>query len=78
MTITARLFARYRAEAGVAELLLDLPDDTTVRDAARAVERQARIVLRGAMCAVNERYSDPDARLGDGDRVAFLPPVSGG
>ncbi|MEI9813087.1 MAG: MoaD/ThiS family protein [Acidobacteriota bacterium] len=28
--------------------------------------------------ALNQQFSDPSAALGDGDEVAFLPPVSGG
>ena len=78
MTVTALLFADYRARAGQAELGVELPDGADVRAAAEAVAAQTGIELSGAMCAVNERYSRPDHVLEPGDRVAFLPPVSGG
>jgi molybdopterin converting factor small subunit len=39
-----------------------------------ALEQYAPIIS----CAVNEEYAKFDARLHDGDEVAFLPPVSGG
>lgn len=78
MRVTALLFAQYRAGAGAGSLDLELPDGTTVRDAAALVSERTGVALAGAMCAVNEAYSRPDAPLADGDRVAFLPPVSGG
>jgi molybdopterin converting factor subunit 1 len=76
--VTALLFARYRADAGVDRLELELPAGATVRSAADAVAARTGIGLAGAMCAVNERYSRPEEGLDAGDRVAFLPPVSGG
>ena len=78
MTVTALLFADYRTRAGRAELGVELPDGATVRAAATIVAERTGIELSGAMCAVNERYSTPEHVLEPGDRVAFLPPVSGG
>lgn len=78
MTVTVLLFAQYRAEAGLGSVDLDLPAGATVRDAADAAAGRTGVALTGAMCAVNEAYSRPDASLSPGDRVAFLPPVSGG
>ena len=78
MTVTALLFAQYRAQAGVGSLDLELPAGSTVRRAADELATRTGILLSGAMCAVNERYSRPDDPLHEGDRVAFLPPVSGG
>lgn len=78
MKVTALLFARYRADAGVDRLELELAEDATVRSAADAVADRTGVPLAGAMCAVNERYSRPEDALSAGDRVAFLPPVSGG
>lgn len=76
--MTALLFARYRADAGTGSLPLQLDDDATVRSAAAAVSRSTGVRLEGAMCAINERYCRPEDPLAEGDRVAFLPPVSGG
>ncbi len=55
-----------------------MPDGATVRRAATEVSARTGLELSGAMCAVNERYSRPEQALKAGDRVAFLPPVSGG
>lgn len=78
MTVTVLLFAQYRVEAGSGSIDLELPAGTTVLDAAEATSGRTGVALAGAMCAVNETYSRPDAPLAHGDRVAFLPPVSGG
>ncbi|GGB39831.1 molybdopterin synthase sulfur carrier subunit [Lentibacillus populi] len=34
--------------------------------------------LDNAMIAVNEEYQTEEAKIADGDVVAFIPPVSGG
>lgn len=79
MTVTVLLFADLRRRAGADRLQLELPEPATVRAAAgRVEERLGDGRLRGAMCAVNERYADPATPLAEGDVVAFLPPVSGG
>lgn len=78
MTVTALLFAQYRAHTGLDELEIEVPDGATVRRAATEVSARTGLELSGAMCAVNERYSRPEQALQAGDRVAFLPPVSGG
>lgn len=79
MTVTVLLFASYREKAGERARRLDLPEGSTVRDAAREIEGAfVDVSLQGALCAVNEAYASPDAVLTEGDTVAFFPPVSGG
>ena len=39
---------------------------------------QAADRLRASAVAINQRYADDADVVGDGDEVAFLPPVSGG
>ena len=77
MPIRVLLFASYRQQAGTRELTLDA--SATPREVAQQLEaRFPSLTLKGALCAVNERYADPDETLEPGDTVAFFPPVSGG
>ena len=75
------LFARLRELAGVAGLDLQLPAGTT---AAGVYSELARLHPGlnadpgGIRVAVNQEFSEWSAVLGDGDEVAFIPPVSGG
>jgi molybdopterin synthase catalytic subunit len=79
MTVVVLLFASYRHQIGVRQLALTLPDSATVRDAAKRLEADyPDLSLKGALCAVNERYVSPDTALQEGDTLALLPPVSGG
>ncbi len=80
LRVTALLFAQYRHSAGADEIDLELDAGATVRSVADELEARfgEALSLRGAMTAVNERYERPDRTLDDGDRVAFLPPLSGG
>lgn len=81
MRITVKLFAILRDEAGVGELLLDLPADS---DVAYAVDRTVKQFpsigdhLARAAYAVNREYAKPETALHDGDELALIPPVSGG
>jgi molybdopterin converting factor subunit 1 len=81
MRVTVRLFAGLRDIAGTPELVRDVPDGATARTVwdALASEFPAMDRYRGVTsCAVNEEYATFEARVQDGDEVAFLPPVSGG
>jgi molybdopterin synthase catalytic subunit len=81
LSVTCRFFARYAEMAGRDTIEISLPRGATVRDAIGA----ARACLDGAaglpavpLVAVNREHADPDRVLGDGDEVAFLPPLAGG
>jgi molybdopterin converting factor subunit 1 len=81
MHIRIRLFARLRELTGQGELEREVTDGATARTVwdgltrdFPALEPYAPVVS----CAVNEEYARFDARLNEGDEVAFLPPVSGG
>ena len=81
MLVTIRLFARLREIAGAAELTRDLPPGATAGAAWQHLAREFPALAgyeRAVSCAVNAEYARMDAPLGDGDEVAFLPPVSGG
>lgn len=66
---------------GVEQADLELPEGATAEDAfAAAAARWPELAPRrkSIVIAVNQRYALPSDVLGEGDEVAFLPPVSGG
>ncbi|MGH8566857.1 MAG: MoaD/ThiS family protein [Gammaproteobacteria bacterium] len=76
-----RFFARYAELLGREEAMLDVPLPATVAD----VVRQVRDEIPGGeqlperpMAALNFKHVHLDAAVGDGDEVAFLPPLAGG
>ena len=82
MRVTVRLFARLRDIAGADELALEVPDGATVADVWERLAAELPGAGRYAPFGVGggERRLREDAfqGRGDGDEVAFLPPVSGG
>ena len=81
MRINVRLFARLRDIAGAGEIEIEVPDGATVRavwDQLTGAHPDLRAYRETVSAAVNAEYSRMGAPLGDGDEVAFLPPVSGG
>ncbi|MBI5150448.1 MAG: MoaD/ThiS family protein [Candidatus Omnitrophica bacterium] len=78
-TVHVQYFAVLREERG--------RDEETLRTRARTarelygeLQRQYQFKLSSdsLRVAVNEQFSDWQSRLNSGDRVVFLPPVSGG
>jgi molybdopterin converting factor subunit 1 len=81
MLVTVRLFARLRDLSGKSELRLEIPDGSDVRAlwTGLTLEYPALAPYSGSVsCAVNEEYAKVTTQLGEGDEIAFLPPVSGG
>ena len=81
MRINVRLFARLRDIVGVGEIAIKVPDGATVStvwDQLMGEYPDLRAYRETISAAVNADYSRMDAPVGDGDEVAFLPPVSGG
>jgi molybdopterin synthase catalytic subunit len=79
--IRVRLFAMQRELAGTRQVELDLQEGATIEDAWRAlVERFPGLAPGRASVrfAHNGGYAPAETRLGDGDEVAMIPPVSGG
>ena len=81
MRVTIRLFARLRDIAGAPELTREVTPGATIG----SVWRQLVVEFpelsgyeRSISTAVNADYARMDHAVGDGDEVAFLPPVSGG
>jgi molybdopterin synthase catalytic subunit len=81
IAVKARLFARLREQAGVEVKTVELPAGSTVADVYAALRRTHpslepdRAAVRAAL---NQEFADWSAAVGDGDEVAFIPPVSGG
>jgi molybdopterin converting factor subunit 1 len=81
MRVTVRLFARLRDIVGTSELARDLPAGATIGDLWRELAREFPELAsyeRSISSALNADYARMDQVVGDGDEVAFLPPVSGG
>ena len=81
MRVTVRLFARLRDVAGASELARDLPPGATIGDVWRELAREFPEFAgyeRSISSAINADYARMDQVIGEGDEVAFLPPVSGG
>jgi molybdopterin converting factor subunit 1 len=79
--VTVRLFARLRDIAGAAELPRELAAGATIRDLWRQLAAEFPELAsyeRSISSAVNTDYARMDHVIGDGDEIAFLPPVSGG
>ena len=76
MSITVRFFASLRDRIGRECVEMDAEGMDCARDVwASLVEQEpdARVLV-----AVNARHAALDAKIRDGDEVAFFPPVTGG
>lgn len=70
-------FAHLRDAVGEDSVSLDLAGKT-VAEVKAVLSETYGINLDTVMTAVNEEFAGDDDVLGDGDVVAFIPPVSGG
>ena len=81
IAIHARLFARLREQAGTDSETVQVAPDSTVQDVYTALRRSHPSLesnLDAVRPAINQEFADWDAIVGQGDEVAFIPPVSGG
>ena len=81
MRVTVRVFARLRDITGAAEMARDLAPGATIGDLWRQLAGEFPELAgyeRSISSAINADYARMDQVIGDGDEVAFLPPVSGG
>jgi molybdopterin converting factor subunit 1 len=79
--ISVRLFARLREITGRAELSREVPEGATAQTAWDALVGEFPELAgytTSISVAVNEDYARMTTTIGDGDEIAFLPPVSGG
>jgi molybdopterin synthase catalytic subunit len=80
--VRVRLFAVLRERAGSESVEVELADGATVADALAELsgmpalaELLERMPVR---MAVNRVYASPETRIGRGDELALVPPISGG
>lgn len=79
--VTALLFGQAREVAGADVLELELAQPATVASAfASLKEKHPKLaeMERSLLFAINEEYATSSQPLSDRDRLAILPPVSGG
>jgi len=79
MSITVKYFASLRERLGRTEDQLELSgEDSTVAEIWQRVSVSEPELPDNILTAINMEYVKPDARVKDGDEVAFFPPVTGG
>ncbi|MDR2189182.1 MAG: molybdopterin converting factor subunit 1 [Azonexus sp.] len=82
MKIKILYFAGLREALGCSGENLELPPDIAtvgqLRDWLVSQGRGKLASVKNLRCAVNQAMTGFDAALGDGDEIAFFPPVTGG
>ncbi len=81
MTVRTLFFASYRDLVGAADLMVDLPPNSTVAELVERLRTRGEPFERlptAPAVAVNREYAPLETPLADGDEVAFIPPVAGG
>ena len=81
MKVRLRCFAAAREIIGTRELVVDLPEGSTLTQLIEQIRRQYPRLegLAGSLLfSVNREYAPSDRRLAAGDEIALIPPVSGG
>lgn len=79
MKVQVEYFAQFREAAGKDRELLDVLGDTAFDVWNDLVARYGIHPGRDSiLVAVNDDFSDWNRKLSEGDRIVFLPPVSGG
>ena len=81
MIVKAQLFASFREAVGSSAVDLELGEPPTVSELLVCLRRaypEVGPTIGSAMVAVNLEYVGPEFRLSEGDKVAIIPPVSGG
>lgn len=77
MTVKVKYFASLRERLGRDEEDIDAGSIRTVADVWAAVVH-GEPLSTNILTAVNMEYVDAGHSVGDGDEVAFFPPVTGG
>jgi molybdopterin converting factor subunit 1 len=81
ITVTVKLFATLREQAGWTEQKMSASSGSTLGDLVALISEATpnlKLTGRAIYAAVNQGYAKMDHVLKDGDVVAIFPPVSGG
>ncbi|MDE2320320.1 MAG: MoaD/ThiS family protein [candidate division NC10 bacterium] len=81
MKVQVRCFAAVREIVGVSELIVDLPEGSTLIqliDQLHCQYPRLQALTGSLLFSVNREYASSDKKLAAGDEVALIPPVSGG
>ena len=81
MKVRVRCFAAAREIVGTGDLVVELPEGSTLSQLLEQIQRQFPRLegLAGSLLfSVNREYAPFDKTLAAGDEVALIPPVSGG
>ena len=81
--IKVRLFASVREAVGQAEIDVSAEGVRTVTELIAVLSRRGdafrrALTAENLLIAVNQTMAERTVTIGDGDEVAFLPPVTGG
>lgn len=77
MSINVKFFASLREQVGKADTTLDSQAVSTVSDVWN-LATEGQPMPANTLMAVNMDYVDATHAVGEGDEVAFFPPVTGG
>jgi MoaE-MoaD fusion protein len=81
ITVTALLFGQAREATGAETIELSVEEGATVESAfvaLKSLHPRLAAMERSLMFAINEEYASREQTLSNNDRLAILPPVSGG
>lgn len=77
MKVQVKFFASLREQVGMEGATVEVGQGATAADVWREAVGD-RPIPANLLVAVNMDYSNLDHGVGDGDEVAFFPPVTGG
>ncbi len=81
MKVLVRCFASIREIVGTNELIVDLPEGSTLNQLLHELCGQfpgLQALMGSLMFSVNREYASTDTTLMAGDEIALIPPISGG
>ncbi len=84
MTITVRFFAALRERLGTESLDIPVSGSVDMKGLLELIRRQLGaeaieiLSAPSVRIALNKEFVTDQCRVGDGDEIAFMPPITGG